>query len=50
MLACLQLIPDALLCLRLQADMSRVLLEQGYWVSYNVPYFPNVYNISGVQL
>eukprot|EP00195_Chlamydomonas_chlamydogama_P006390 CAMPEP_0202898474 /NCGR_PEP_ID=MMETSP1392-20130828/6989_1 /ASSEMBLY_ACC=CAM_ASM_000868 /TAXON_ID=225041 /ORGANISM="Chlamydomonas chlamydogama, Strain SAG 11-48b" /LENGTH=648 /DNA_ID=CAMNT_0049584415 /DNA_START=109 /DNA_END=2053 /DNA_ORIENTATION=- len=30
-----------------QADVSAVLLGQGYWASYNVPFFPHVYNISG---
>lgn len=30
------------------ADMSVFLQQQGYWASYNLPYFPYVYNISGV--
>jgi hypothetical protein len=29
------------------ADVTSVLIEQGYWASYNIPYFPRVYNISG---
>jgi len=28
------------------ADMTQVLREQGYWPSYNVPYFKFIYNIS----
>ncbi|KXZ50243.1 hypothetical protein GPECTOR_17g881 [Gonium pectorale] len=28
-------------------DVSKVLLDQGYWASYNVPYFPEIYNITG---
>jgi hypothetical protein len=27
--------------------LTRVLRKQGYWASYNIPYFENVYNISG---
>ncbi|KAG2499635.1 hypothetical protein HYH03_002574 [Edaphochlamys debaryana] len=27
-------------------DASEVLLEQGYWASYNVPYFPEIYDIT----
>lgn len=30
------------------ADMSLLLEKQGYWSSYNLPYFPYVYNTSGV--
>jgi len=29
------------------ADVTNVLQQQGYWASYNVPYFPNIFNISG---
>jgi len=28
-------------------DVSDVLIENGYWASYNVPYFENIYNLSG---
>ncbi|GFR48281.1 hypothetical protein Agub_g10056 [Astrephomene gubernaculifera] len=28
-------------------DVSQVLLRQGYWASYNVPYFPEIYNLTG---
>ncbi|OQS03481.1 urease, partial [Thraustotheca clavata] len=31
------------------ADKTNVLLTQGYWASYNVPYFPNVYNLTGFR-
>ena len=29
------------------ADVSEVVNTQGYWGSYNIPYFPYIYNISG---
>jgi hypothetical protein len=29
------------------ADVTPVLASQGYWPSYNVPYFPFIFNISG---
>jgi len=28
-------------------DVTHVLFSQGYWPSYNVPYFKNIYNMSG---
>ncbi|XP_064620556.1 putative phospholipase B-like 2 [Lineus longissimus] len=31
------------------ADVSNVLLKQGYWGSYNIPYFPKIFNASGVN-
>jgi hypothetical protein len=31
----------------ISADMSDVLEDIGYWASYNIPYFPFIYNISG---
>lgn len=30
-----------------KADLSHVLREKGYFGSYNIPYFPSVFNISG---
>eukprot|EP01138_Halocafeteria_seosinensis_P015820 gb/GECG01016145.1/.p1 GENE.gb/GECG01016145.1/~~gb/GECG01016145.1/.p1 ORF type:complete len:379 (+),score=42.33 gb/GECG01016145.1/:1-1137(+) len=30
-------------------DVSGVLKKQGYWPSYNIPYFKEIYNISGYQ-
>jgi len=29
------------------ADVTNIMETQGYWPSYNVPYFPYIYNISG---
>jgi hypothetical protein len=29
------------------ADVTQVLREQGYWASYNVPYFEDIFKISG---
>ncbi len=29
---------------------TQVLLDQGYWASYNVPYFPEIYNLTGYPL
>jgi len=31
----------------ISSDMTNTLITSGYWGSYNVPYFPFVYNISG---
>ncbi|KAM7451985.1 putative phospholipase B-like 2 [Porites harrisoni] len=31
------------------ADMSVFLQESTYWASYNIPYFPYIYNISGTM-
>lgn len=31
------------------ADMTKTLLETSYWGSYNIPYFPKIYNDSGMQ-
>ncbi|KRY79345.1 putative phospholipase B-like 2, partial [Trichinella pseudospiralis] len=28
-------------------DMTSVLYSQGYWPSYNIPYFPTIFNITG---
>ena len=30
-------------------DVSEVVNTQGYWGSYNLPYFPNIYQLSGTQ-
>eukprot|EP00698_Gefionella_okellyi_P023044 TRINITY_DN7740_c0_g1_i1.p1 TRINITY_DN7740_c0_g1~~TRINITY_DN7740_c0_g1_i1.p1 ORF type:complete len:554 (+),score=107.20 TRINITY_DN7740_c0_g1_i1:208-1662(+) len=30
-----------------RADVSDVLAAQGYWPSYNIPYFKSIYNVSG---
>jgi hypothetical protein len=27
--------------------MTEVLRKQSYWPSYNTPYFPDIYNLSG---
>jgi len=29
------------------ADVSPIINQQGYWLSYNIPYFPFIYSISG---
>ena len=29
------------------ADLTSVLENQKYWPSYNIPYFPYIYNVSG---
>jgi hypothetical protein len=31
------------------ADVTSVINEKGYWPSYNIPYFPDIFNISGFQ-
>jgi len=33
----------------MSADATSVLIEQGYFPSYNIPYFPFIYNISGTN-
>jgi hypothetical protein len=30
------------------ADVTSVLISQGYFPSYNIPYFPDIYNLSGL--
>ncbi|XP_026574449.1 putative phospholipase B-like 2 [Pseudonaja textilis] len=30
------------------ADMTRLLYQEGYWASYNVPYFQDIFNTSGL--
>ena len=29
------------------ADQTSVLNSQGYWPSYNIPFYPEIYNLSG---
>lgn len=31
----------------MMADMSEILDNDRYWASYNLPYFPEIYNLSG---
>jgi len=31
------------------ADVTDIVLSQGYWPSYNIPYFPDIFNISGFE-
>jgi hypothetical protein len=32
------------------ADLSHVLLSQGFWPSFNIPYFDKIYRMSGYPL
>ena len=34
-------------CASISADVTNVWCAQGYWPSYNIPYFPSIYNRSG---
>ncbi|XP_061458353.1 putative phospholipase B-like 2 [Rhineura floridana] len=29
-------------------DMTQLLYQEGYWASYNLPYFPEIFNASGI--
>ena len=31
------------------ADVTDKLIAQGYFASYNIPYFPEIFNVSGCQ-
>jgi hypothetical protein len=31
------------------ADVTSVLISQGYWASYNIPYFPDLWNVLGYE-
>ncbi|KAJ7423706.1 putative phospholipase B-like 2 [Willisornis vidua] len=43
MLTVLEQIPG----LVVEADLTKLLYQQGYWASYNVPYFEDIFNASG---
>jgi hypothetical protein len=31
------------------ADVTPILRDASYWASFNIPYFPNIYNVSGFE-
>jgi len=33
-----------------RGDQSAILASTGYWASYNIPFYPEIYNLSGYQL
>uniref|UniRef100_A0A2D4KS15 Phospholipase B-like n=1 Tax=Micrurus paraensis TaxID=1970185 RepID=A0A2D4KS15_9SAUR len=44
LLAVLEQIPGMVIT----ADMTKLLYQEGYWASYNVPYFQDIFNTSGL--
>src|SRR5689334_6119510 len=38
-----QQIPGAVI----YADLTPFLIDAGYWASYNIPFYPTIYNVSG---